>query len=283
MACDRDSTYFRSATYHDDGTGRDVYGATWSIRNSYWPRRTVSCAGMTVNCRSWATTSPWVRCLSTSTPSIWAKGRSSMQWETLQAAPGGVAAHGIARWDGTAWQSVRGPAPSDPVYIREGSLWDGGWAGIPLPPAIYVTGAFTAIGGVAAQNVARWDGSAWSALDQGLADPGAYMLVNRAAAPNELVIATTHSANVGELGRWNGHWSFSPAPTSEPYQSGCEMAVFDAGDGPQDLPRLVLSPRAAAAASTATRGCRSRRRCTPSRPWRPSTMAPARPFLLQGS
>ncbi len=33
-----DSTYFRSATYHDDGTGRDVYGATWSIRNSYWPR-----------------------------------------------------------------------------------------------------------------------------------------------------------------------------------------------------------------------------------------------------
>ncbi len=117
------------------------------------------------------------------------------------AAPGGVAAHGIARWDGTAWQSV-GPVSSDPVYIREALVWDEDGPG-PLPPAIYVTGAFTAIGGVAAQNVARWDGSAWSALDQGLADPGGvYMLVNRGGKPpNELVIATTHSANVGELGR----------------------------------------------------------------------------------
>jgi hypothetical protein len=73
---------------------------------------------------------------------------------------GGPADH-IARWNGGAW-SVLG-----------GAMFSGGLNGGVLALAVsgsdlYVGGWFTVAGGVAANHIAKWDGSAWSALGSGM-------------------------------------------------------------------------------------------------------------------
>jgi hypothetical protein len=72
----------------------------------------------------------------------------------------GVAASGIARWDGHAWHALgsglTGGAGGDDL------VWFNG--------ALHVIGKFTAAGGVPAVNVARWDGASWSALGSGIPD-----------------------------------------------------------------------------------------------------------------
>ena len=39
-------------------------------------------------------------------------------------------------------------------------------------PALYAVGAFTTVGGVPANRIAKWDGSQWSALGDGIGAPG---------------------------------------------------------------------------------------------------------------
>jgi hypothetical protein len=76
---------------------------------------------------------------------------------------GGVAAKGIARWDGTSW------FPLGAGFINGGEVtcmtsWDDGTG-----PGLYVGGSFTSVGGVACNNIAKWNGSAWSPLGSGCA------------------------------------------------------------------------------------------------------------------
>jgi hypothetical protein len=74
---------------------------------------------------------------------------------------GGVAANNIAKWDGSTWSAlgsgVNGQSVGNAVVHD-----DGGGA------ALYVGGQFTSAGGVAASNIAKWDGSSWSALGGGV-------------------------------------------------------------------------------------------------------------------
>lgn len=73
---------------------------------------------------------------------------------------GGIHATNIARWNGSAWSA-----------LGDGSM--GGTASQVYAAAVatngdlFVTGAFTAIGGVAASGVARWDGTSWHPLGNG--------------------------------------------------------------------------------------------------------------------
>ena len=77
---------------------------------------------------------------------------------------------------------------------------------------LYVGGAFAQVGSVAAHNIARWDGSAWNALDYGT--NGEVRAIVRAAA-NELVLGGDFSSSGTALAvpaanvvRWNGsNWS----------------------------------------------------------------------------
>ncbi|MBK7769764.1 MAG: hypothetical protein IPI48_04285 [bacterium] len=112
---------------------------------------------------------------------------------------------GIAKWDGTSWSWPCPGAPypagrlavddSGNVYAsyyyfpEQSTLWYGGivkWDGstwttivnqqflalysliIGEDSNLYVGGSFTTVGGVAAANVATWDGTAWSPLGAGL-------------------------------------------------------------------------------------------------------------------
>ncbi|GMU89585.1 MAG: hypothetical protein AMXMBFR49_17930 [Chlorobiota bacterium] len=67
-----------------------------------------------------------------------------------------VRCNGIARWDGTNWNSV-GTGVEGYLFALE---YDGS--------NIYAGGQFSSAGGVAALNVAKWNGTSWSALGDGL-------------------------------------------------------------------------------------------------------------------
>jgi len=90
---------------------------------------------------------------------------------------GAVSATNVARWDGTSWSAL-GPGvaagslfPDVPVYALAAS-----------GTHLYVGGDFTEAGGVAATNIAQWDGTNWSALGSGM-DTMVYAL---AASSNAL-------------------------------------------------------------------------------------------------
>ena len=83
---------------------------------------------------------------------------------------GSVAANHIARWNGSQWSSVGTAgngvsAPNGGEALYDLAVFDdGSGAG----PALYAGGYFTTAGGVSANNIARWDGTAWSAVGGGL-------------------------------------------------------------------------------------------------------------------
>jgi trimeric autotransporter adhesin len=73
---------------------------------------------------------------------------------------GATSVNRIARWDGTSWADVatgvNGAVSSMGVYSQQTPS-----AGA---PALFVSGAFTIAGGSPISRLARWDGSAWSAV-----------------------------------------------------------------------------------------------------------------------
>jgi hypothetical protein len=76
---------------------------------------------------------------------------------------GGIAAHSIARWDGSAWDSlgsgIRGGF-NDSSTVSALS-WDG-------DKNLYAGGNFTIAGNVSTNNIAKWNGAAWDSLGPGL-------------------------------------------------------------------------------------------------------------------
>jgi hypothetical protein len=79
---------------------------------------------------------------------------------------GGVSATNIAKWDGSSWSAL-GSGMSGGVYLGSG-VNAGVSALVVLGSDLYAGGNFTAAGGVSAINIAKWDGSSWSALGSGL-------------------------------------------------------------------------------------------------------------------
>ena len=184
--------------------------------------------------------------LSSSTPSIRALARSG---KNLYAGgnftnAGGVAASGIARWDGNSWSALGSgaDAPVSALAVSGSSLyvggtftniggittpgfayWNGsGWGSVgPLSggsrsvnaiavdgSAVYIGGSFTSILGVSANYIAKWDGAAWSALGSGLNNT-----VSAIAASNGVVYAcgnftTAGGVSANRIAKWDGSsWS----------------------------------------------------------------------------
>jgi trimeric autotransporter adhesin len=67
----------------------------------------------------------------------------------------------LARWNGAAWSSIGGGVSSQVWGL--GVADDGSGAG----PAVYAGGLFTTADGAPANRIAKWNGSAWSALGGG--------------------------------------------------------------------------------------------------------------------
>src|SRR5690606_21286078 len=79
---------------------------------------------------------------------------------------GGVSTRFIAKWDGSSWSPLgEGLGGGDlPRVFALTVLADGSGGG----PALYAGGDFTIAGGVAANRIAKWDGSVWSPLGAGV-------------------------------------------------------------------------------------------------------------------
>jgi hypothetical protein len=125
---------------------------------------------------------------------------------------GGTQVNSVARWDGSAWSGLAGGVRgTSPTVVRALTVFDDGSGG---GPALYVAGRFSKAGGIPVSNIARWDGSAWSALGTGLDNEVTSLVVFddgsgggpalHAAGSFQFAGATP----IARVARWNGStWS----------------------------------------------------------------------------
>lgn len=117
---------------------------------------------------------------------------------------GGAAANSIARWNGTAWSSL-GNGIDQPLPFG------GNVQALAVLPNgdLIAAGGFPGASGVAASNIARWNGTTWSALGAGCNSPVRCLAV----ASNGDLFATGSFTSAGGvpcagIARWNGTaWS----------------------------------------------------------------------------
>jgi hypothetical protein len=147
----------------DDGRGPALYaggdfttaGGVSCSRIARWDGSTWSALGSGMN--------SWVNALAVYDdgrgPALYAGG-----WFTTA---GGAAVNRIARWDGSSWSALGSGLTGLPVSdlgVDALAVYDDGRG-----PALYAGGYFNTAGGRPANNIARWDGSSWSALGSGVA------------------------------------------------------------------------------------------------------------------
>jgi trimeric autotransporter adhesin len=115
-------------------------------------------------------------------------------------AVGQSAAGRVARWNGTSWTTLAGG------LAMAGTLYANVTAMQAMPNGdLIVAGGFTSAGGVAAQGIARWDGSLWSPLGTGV--QGVTSMALR--ANGHLLVGGTFAAAGGvfapRIAEWNGN------------------------------------------------------------------------------
>ncbi|HEU4419518.1 MAG TPA: hypothetical protein VFT55_11310, partial [Planctomycetota bacterium] len=124
---------------------------------------------------------------------------------------GGVSASNIAHWNGTSWSAlgsgISGTAPPSPSVIALTALPNGD---------LVAGGRFTTAGGVSANNIARWNGTSWSALGSGMTVTWPYggaTVDALTTLPNGDLVAggcftTAGGVSADRIARWNGtSWS----------------------------------------------------------------------------
>ncbi len=155
------------------------------------------------------------------------------------ATAGGVSVSHVARWDGTAWSALSGPAGTGTSNLVSAlAVYDGGGEA-----ALYAGGSFSTAGGVTASNIARWDGSAWSALT-GPAGTGVFGSVlslevyddgSRSALYAGGGLWSAGGVTTNYIARWDGGWTeLGPASGAGMDSPGTvsAFATYDDGGGP---------------------------------------------------
>ena len=127
-------------------------------------------------------------------------------------AAGGVSATNIAKWDGSTWSAL-GPGIGGDGYGANGGqvyalAWDNNGN-------LYSGGEFDIAGGVAATNIAKWDGTIWSALGSGvsLGDLGSPLEFEYVSALTFDANGHMYAALDGEYGNIDGQHLVSGAFT----------------------------------------------------------------------
>lgn len=161
-------------------------------------------------------------------------------------AAGGMPVNGAAVWDGVQWSAP--PFAIDNAYAWNGQavvcgsgtidVWDGvtrvslgALSGSVFCAAeapngdLVIGGTFTSVGGVAANGLARWDGTQWTALQTPTNGPMSYILAVGFRPNGDLVIGgsfnvTTPNGQFRYLARWNGT-SWLPFGTGPSYFVRC--------------------------------------------------------------
>ena len=149
---------------------------------------------------------------------------------------GGIDASRIARWDGASWSALgAGVAYPSPGFagVRALAVFDDGSG-----PALFAGGGFSLAGGAAADNIARWNGSVWSALGPGVSGGSppvvwALAIFDDGSGPALVVGGSFDHAGgapANSIARWDGStWSTLGGGLTGPVRA---LAVFDDGSGP---------------------------------------------------
>ena len=152
---------------------------------------------------------------------------------------GGVLAEGMARWDGSSWSALAGGLHDDggsQTFVRDMLAFDDGSG-----DALYVTGQFWTVNGAPGNSIARWDGSAWSALGSGLllsgGGPGQgwALAAYDGGSGERLFVGGRFNTAGGSPGSanfaaWTGSaWTGVSGTVNDTVYS---LAVWDHGDGP---------------------------------------------------
>lgn len=147
------------------------------------------------------------------------------------AAPGGGPAV-IARWNGTVWTALPGTFSAGPFGIPEITclaVFDDGSG-----PALYAGGTFFFPGVAGTNNIARWNGAAWSAVGGGVSGGSVSSLIVFDDGTGPALYAggsfyTAGAVSAGRIARWNGAW----APVGPGTGAVAGLAIHDEGSGPR--------------------------------------------------
>ncbi|RZK27623.1 MAG: T9SS type A sorting domain-containing protein, partial [Hymenobacter sp.] len=180
---------------------------------------------------------------------------------------GGVAAKGVAKWNGAVWSSLGTGATNGVTYVASYGTFDGVVSALKIAANgdIYLAGSFTHAGGIGANNVAKWNGTAWSSVGTSFSN-------GVSESVSDLVITGNGDVYVGGflfLARWNGTaWSslgtgvsiggstslsarcsLAPGPASRVYVGGIFTTV---GDGSKVMTHFGIYDPNAVLATAAT-------------------------------
>jgi hypothetical protein len=140
---------------------------------------------------------------------------------------GGVAAPGIAKWNGSTWSALGSGLPTGGILAM--TVFDDGTG-----PALYVGGTFTSVGGVAANNIAKWNGSSWSALGTGMNSLVFALTVFDAGSGPALYAGGDFTIAGGVPTRFIASWNGSAWSTLAGGEAGSfvlSLTVFNDGTG----------------------------------------------------
>ncbi len=218
--------YIHSLTAFDDGTGPALYAAGAFRRDAggkpanniaRWDGVAWSTLGEGVSIRVYALT-------------VFDDGNGpALYVGGLLSQAGGNPVNRIARWDGSTWSDVGEGVLGGPIYSM--TVFDDGTG-----PALYVAGTFNQAGGIPANNIARWDGSSWSALGEGLGGQvwaHSMTTFDDGTGPALYVAGLFNQAGgipANNIARWDGSsWS----ALGEGLNNGAlALTTFDEGNGP---------------------------------------------------
>jgi len=166
---------------------------------------------------------------------------------------GGTAANRIAKWNGTSWSALGSGVGAAGASVYAMVVHNDGSGG---RPSLYIGGFFSSAGGIPASRIARWDGTAWSALGSGVTGGNVQALAEyddgRTGGPRLCIggsFTTAGGAPVNQLAVWNGtSWSALGGGVSPAGSSVMVLRVFDDGIG--DGPVLFVGGRFTMAGTT---------------------------------
>ena len=150
---------------------------------------------------------------------------------------GGVAAEGLAKWNGSTWSSVNGwhLLGFDP-FVGELAALDTGSG-----PALVVGGRFAVPGHPGSNGIARWNGSSWSGFGSGISPSGdfvnALVVFDDGSGPGLYAggrFTSIGNTSASRIARWDGTgWSaLGSGMSGGSFPDVYTMTVFDDGSGP---------------------------------------------------
>ncbi len=160
---------------------------------------------------------------------------------------GGIDAQALAQWDGTNWRDL---GNFETATVRALATFDADGPG-PDAARLVAGGMFTRLGGVAARNVAVWDGEKWSPLGDGLAHEIHALAVYDADGEGPLPAALI-AGGERTLSRWDGA-AWQPLASIESGLVLALMATDPDDEGPRS-PVLLIGGRYCLSGETTDRG-----------------------------